>query len=58
MPMRGGQANGNQSNEAVNGAASEESQSQVDLLTEELAKQRLADMFSDGSGVPAVKPKQ
>ena len=29
MPMRGGQANGNHSNEPVNGAASEEPESQV-----------------------------
>ena len=56
--MRGGQANGNHSNEPVNGAASEEPESQVGLLTEESAKQRLAEMFPDDSGVVAVKPEQ
>ena len=55
--MRGGQANRNHSNEAVNGAASEEPETQVRHLTEQMERQRMAELISDGSGVPTVPPK-
>ena len=58
VPMRCGQADRNQSNEAVNGAASQESEILVVRLTEESERQRMAELFSDGSGVPAVPPEQ
>ena len=54
--MRAGQANRNHLNEAVNGAASEEPETQVRHLTEQTERQRKAELFSDGSGVPAVPP--
>ena len=55
--MRAGQANRNQSNKEVNGAACEELEIQVDQPTEESVRQRAVELFSDGSGVPAVPPK-
>ena len=55
--MRGGQANRNHSNEAVNGAASKEPETQVRHLTEQMERQRMAELISDGSGVPTVPPK-
>ena len=54
--MCGGQANGNQANEAVNGAASEEPEKQVGHLTEDSLLQRQTKLFADGSGAPAVPP--
>ena len=41
---------------AVHGAASEEPETQVRHLTEQTERQRMAELFSDGSGVPAVPP--
>ena len=56
VPIRGGQANRNHLNEEVNGAASEEPKIQVGHLTEDSVRQVAVELFSDGSGVPAVPP--
>ena len=58
VPMRCGQADRNHVSEAVNGAASQEPEILVVRLTEESERQRVAELFSDGSGVPAVPPEQ
>jgi hypothetical protein len=57
VSTRGAQANRNQSNEAVNGAACEEPERQLGTLTEDSLRQRAAELFPDGAGVPAVPPK-
>ena len=48
--MRGGQANRNHLNEAVNGVASEDPKKQVGHLTEDSLLQRQVELFADGSG--------
>ena len=58
VPIRGGQANGNHLNLAVNGGVSEQLEKQVGHLTEDSVRQVATELFSDGSGVPAVPPPQ